>query len=115
MKKMEQRIRALEKRMTGEPTILFFSDGTTMELPKALIRNLLFAVLQHRVTPEQVKYLEHILRRVGAKEPGNSHLIELLAVMWSPEPYVPNPELDRSEGEPFENVAPASAEDRSDL
>jgi hypothetical protein len=97
--RLEDRIRALENRTVKPPTIVFFADGSTGELPDRVRLELLTAVVKHQVTPEQADQLK-ILRDqcIGFIEPGGAHLIELATVMWGPTPQEPNPELDRCDG-----------------
>jgi hypothetical protein len=95
--KIEKRLPDLESKLHGKSTVLHFADHTE-ELPKRLLNQLLFAVLRRRVTPQQAEVLKRIRCCIGAIEPGGSHLVELIRVMWSPEPWEPNEELDRCDG-----------------
>ena len=79
--KLHQRLEALEKRFVSEPTLLFMADGKTVSLtgPNAYVLTLLGLITHpERATPTQAAHLNLIEKCVGSKEPGGSHLVELI-------------------------------------
>ena len=79
--RVEKRIRALEARIITEPVVLYFADGSTRELRGQgdfLLRLFHGACGRANLSPGQAEQLELVRRSVGAYEPGNAHMTDLL-------------------------------------
>lgn len=77
----EKRLRALEARLTTEPVVLYFADGSKRELhgPGDLVVRLFRGVFGSAdLGPAQTEQLDLIRESVSAEEPGGGHMIELL-------------------------------------
>jgi hypothetical protein len=82
--RFERRLRALETRMTADPVILFFADGSTAKIccrRDYLLDLLVGANDQANLSPQRAAHLELIFKSVGAKEPGGGHMVEVLKSM----------------------------------
>ena len=76
---LDKRIRALEAKMSSQPVILFFEDGSTKEIPgrpEFLLQLFLAACRRGQTKSDQAAWLDLIQRATGAREPSGGHLIE---------------------------------------
>ena len=81
--RLERRLRALEARMSADPVILHFADGSTRNVN---CRNdVLFSLFRNacggNLSPEEAAQLDLIRQSVAADEPGGGHMIELLRAL----------------------------------
>jgi hypothetical protein len=76
--RLEKRLRALETRLRKEATVLFFSDGSTLEIRCELL-DLFIAVCDGTpLSSEEAMALDAIRRSVGAREAGGARLTEVI-------------------------------------
>jgi hypothetical protein len=78
---IEKRVRALERRFTADPVVLYFADGSAREIcgPRDFVLRLLTAAAwRGDLSPGQKEQLDLIRASVGSVEPGGGHLIELV-------------------------------------
>jgi hypothetical protein len=79
--RFEKRIRALEARMTTDPLVLYFADGSTRELrgPRHFLLSLLVGACGGAdLSSRQAEQLDLIRQSVSAHEPGGGHMTEVL-------------------------------------
>jgi hypothetical protein len=79
MKSVERRIHALEARLSSDPVILHFADGSTRELrgQRYFLLDLIAATCRGAdISASQAAQLELIRRSVAAQEPGGGRMIE---------------------------------------
>jgi len=79
--RLERRLRALEAKVSADPLILFFADGSTAKIccrRGYLLDLLVGANDQANLSPQRAAHLELIFKSVGAKEPGGGHMVEVL-------------------------------------
>jgi hypothetical protein len=79
--RLERRLRALEARVSADPLVLFFADGSTVKIGcrrDYLLDLFVGANDQANLSPQRAAHLELIFKSVGAKEPGGAHMVEVL-------------------------------------
>jgi hypothetical protein len=105
MKKLKERVDALEVTLREEWAILYFEDGTTREIrgPRGFLFRLFRATrVGPDVTPGQAEHLKLIRQCVGAREAGGAHMVDLIKCMMAAEETIRNmdpllEELSRSQ------------------
>ena len=89
--RFERRLRALERRLTTEPTILHFADGSTRRLhgrPDFLLRLVVGSCGGGELTSREREQRDWVLQSVDAVEPGGGRMCELIrAIANSPPSY----------------------------
>jgi hypothetical protein len=85
---LNKRLAALERQIAiSGPTTLTMADGSTVRLagPSDHLLRLLGSVFRESNTPVQVAHLDLIRRSASCREPGGSHIAELIrALLLSP-------------------------------
>jgi hypothetical protein len=79
--RIERRVRALERRFTADPVVLYFADGSAREIcgPRDFVLRLLAAIAWGGdLSPAQKEQLDLIRASVDSVEPGGGHLIDLV-------------------------------------
>jgi len=76
--RLEKRLRALETRLRKEATVLFFADGSTVEIRCDLLDLFVCTFGGTPLSVEQAAALEAILCCVGAREAGGARLTEVI-------------------------------------
>ena len=86
MKSVERRIQALEARLSSDPVILHFADGSTQELrgPRYFLLDLLHAVGRANISASQAALLEAVRKSLWAEEPGGGRLTEVIRILPGP-------------------------------
>jgi len=86
--RFERRLRALERRLITEPTVLHFADGSTRRLhgrPEFLLRLVVGSCGGGELTPFERTQRDWVLKSVDADEPGGGRMCELIrAIAHSP-------------------------------
>jgi hypothetical protein len=96
--KIEKRLRALEARLSSEPVVLGFADGSTKEIcgPRHFLLDLFCATRSGAdLSPVQAEQLDLIRQSVSAREPGGGHMVELVR-LFADRP-IENHEVDNDE------------------
>jgi hypothetical protein len=83
MKSVERRIHALEARLSSDPVVLHFGDGSTQELrgPKYFLLDLIGAVGRKDISASQSAQLEAVRRSLWAEEPGGGRMTEVIRIL----------------------------------
>lgn len=79
--RLERRLRALEAKVSADPLILFFADGSTVKIccrRDYLLDLFVGANDPAKLSPQQTAHLELIFKSVGAREPSGGHMVEVL-------------------------------------
>jgi hypothetical protein len=86
MKSVERRIHALEARLSSDPVILHFADGSTQELrgPQYFLLDLIGAVGRADIRASQAAQLEAVRKSFWAEEPGGGRLTEVIRILPGP-------------------------------
>jgi hypothetical protein len=87
MMRLERRIQALEARLSSDPVILHFADGSTQELrgPRYFLLDLIGAACRGAdISAGQAAQLAAICQSLWAEEPGKGRLTEVIRILPGP-------------------------------
>jgi hypothetical protein len=78
--KLEKRLRAVEAKMSSNPTILHFADGTEKKIygRKDYLLQLFIAASGQNLSPRDAKNLDLILKCKRSEERGGGRLVEAI-------------------------------------
>jgi hypothetical protein len=90
--RFEKRIRALEAKMTADPVVLCFGDGSTREICGRgdFLLDLFQGACGGQISLSQAAQLEFIRRAVSVREPGGGHMVELMQSLLNGPPEEPS-------------------------
>ena len=88
--KLEKRLRAVEAKMSSNPTILHFADGTEKKIyeGKHYLLHLFTGASERTLSPRDAKNLDLILKCKWAEERGGGRLVEAIQSVFVDEDEV---------------------------
>jgi phosphosulfolactate synthase (CoM biosynthesis protein A) len=92
--KIEKRIRALEARMSSDPVVLHFADGSTRELrgQRYFLLDLIGVACRGAdISASQAAQLEAVRQSLWAEEPDGGRLTEVIRILPGPTEERGNP------------------------